>query len=210
MLLLVTTGHPDMLRYAHPNLGRLVQPRETSSVHRTAASGIPWAADNDCFQGLNPRAYERMLKRISGLAGCIFVTVPDVVADAQATHALWQEWSPIVRDYKLPLALVLQDGITTTDVPWSELDAVFVGGSTQWKLGYEAARIVREANARGKWTHMGRVNTNRRIQYAKSIGIKSIDGTKWARFKRLSLRDGLDAVSSRTQMNLMWQDASHA
>lgn len=196
-----------MERYAHPNLGRLIQPRHTSSIEKTAASGIPWAADNDCFQGLDADAYERMLHRISGLNGCLFVTVPDVVADHAATAALWNEWAPIVKRHKLPRALVLQDGITTHDVPWRDVDAVFVGGSTEWKLGSDAARIVSTANARDKWTHMGRVNTERRIRYAKSIGIKSIDGTKWARFKRAHMRDGLRLVSSATQLNLLSEAA---
>lgn len=197
-----------MLRYAHPNLGRLIQPRHTSSIARTAESGLAWAADNDCYQGLNATAYECMLRLISGLSGCLFVTVPDVVADANATAELWDTWAPIVAEYKLPRALVLQDGITTTDVPWNDLEAVFVGGSTEWKLGHEAAAIVREANARNKWTHMGRVNTQRRIRYAKSIGIKSIDGTKWARFKRLYMHEGLAAVSSCTQLNLLTDAAA--
>lgn len=207
MLLLVTTAQTDMVRYAHPNLGRLIQPRHTSSIQDTATSGIPWAADNDCFQGLDADAYQRMLHRIRGLNGCLFVTVPDIVADAHKTATLWDEWAPIVKRHDLPAALVLQDGITIGDVPWSDLDAVFVGGSTEWKLGTTAARIVREANARGKWTHMGRVNTNRRIQYAKSIGIKSIDGTKWARFKRVYMHDGLAAVSADTQLNLLHEVA---
>lgn len=197
-----------MERYAHPNLGRLIQPRHTSSIEKTAQTGIPWAADNDCFQGLNADAYERMLHRISGLTGCLFVTVPDVVADADSTEQLWHEWSPTLKRLNLPTALVLQDGITTKDVPWSDVDAVFVGGSTEWKLGTTAARIVNEANKRGKWTHMGRVNTNRRIRYAKSIGIRSVDGTKWARFKRLTLNDGLAQVAADTQLNLLHEVAA--
>jgi hypothetical protein len=55
--LLVTTGHPDMQRYAHPNLGRLVQPRHYSSVAAHGRrEGYVWAADNDCFQGLKAPA----------------------------------------------------------------------------------------------------------------------------------------------------------
>lgn len=197
-----------MDRYAHPNLGRLIQPRHTSSIERTAQSGRAWAADNDCYQGLDADAFDLMLQRINGLNGCLFVTVPDVVADANATATLWETWAPIVKSYNLPRALVLQDGITEPDVPWSELDAVFVGGSTEWKLGSQAATIVTEANKRNKWTHMGRVNTQRRIRYAKSIGIKSVDGTKFARFKRAYMHEGLEAVSSCTQLNLLTDAAA--
>lgn len=38
MRLLVTTGHPDMARFAHPALGRLIQPRHTSSIELTDGS----------------------------------------------------------------------------------------------------------------------------------------------------------------------------
>ncbi len=44
------------------------------------------------------------------------------------------------------------------DRTWHRLDALFVGGSTYFKLGPTAAGLVREAKRRGLWTHMGRVN----------------------------------------------------
>ena len=194
-----------MQRYAHPNLGRLLQPRSYSSAERTALAQSPWAADNDCYQGLDAKAYLRMLDTIAGLPGCLFVTVPDVVANAEATLDLWQQWLPEVARRNLPAAFVLQDGITADSVPWSDCSAVFIGGSTEWKLGIVAAELVREANARGKWTHMGRVNTLRRIKYARSIGCRSIDGSKWARYKRTYLRDGLVAVAD-AQNQLTFRD----
>lgn len=58
---------------------------------------------------------------------------------------------------------------------------------TEWKLGPVAASIAREAKARGKWVHMGRVNSERRMRYAASIGCDSVDGTflKWGPAKNL-------------------------
>ncbi len=61
--------------------------------------------------------------------------------------------------------------------PWDDFDALFVGGSTEWKLSGSARELVREARARGKSTHMGRVNSLRRLRYAESIGCDSADGT---------------------------------
>lgn len=55
--------------------------------------------------------------------------------------------------------------------------AWLIGGSTSWKLSAAAAGIVNEAKHRGKWVHMGRVNSRRRVLYAKSIGCDSVDGT---------------------------------
>jgi hypothetical protein len=199
-MLLVTTGHPDMLRYAHPNLGRLVQPRHFSSIRATAEAGIPWAADNDCFQGLDAAAFERMLDAIRGLPGCLFVTCPDVVGDAAATLAQWAIWRPRLEGF--PVALVLQDGQQHLPVPWDELVAVFVGGSTEFKVGPDAARLVAEAKRRGKFVHMGRVNTPARMAYAKSIGCDSVDGTSWARWKQVHLRRGLTLAAAPPQLRL--------
>jgi hypothetical protein len=205
-LLLVTTAQPSLISHVdprdtsrvHPNLGRLIQPRHTSSIEQTAAAGIPWAADNDCFQGLDPVRYDAMLDRIKGLPGCRFVTVPDVVGDAHATAVAFEKWAPALERRGLPVALVLQDGLEAPELAewlertWHRLDAVFVGGSTEWKLGPEARRIVREAKRRGKWVHWGRVNTQRRIDYVIGTGAcDSMDGSKWARFRKTYLDDGL-------------------
>lgn len=199
MLLLVTTGYPDFIRYAHPNLGRLFAPSDTSSLKKTSML-VPWAADNECFVGLNEPAYRRMLDKIEGVPGCLFVTVPDVVADSENTLRLWHEWFPVLSGKGLPAAFVIQDGVRCEEVPWDDLSCVFVGGSTVFKLSSYTARIVSEAKERGKWVHMGRVNTGRRIQYANAIGCNSVDGTGWSMFKERYLRNGLRLVSEPQQL----------
>jgi EAL domain-containing protein (putative c-di-GMP-specific phosphodiesterase class I) len=60
---------------------------------------------------------------------------------------------------------------------WDEIDCLFIGGSTEWKLGPAAAELVAIANSLGKWVHMGRVNSERRYRYAEAIGCDSVDGT---------------------------------
>jgi hypothetical protein len=92
-----------------------------------------WAADNDCFQGLNAPAYLAMLAAIDGLPGCRFVTVPDVVGDNDATLALWERVARLGSRAQPP-AFVLQDGVTADAVPWSDCGAVFIGGTTDFKL----------------------------------------------------------------------------
>jgi hypothetical protein len=182
MLMLVTKADPTIRRHAHPALGRLVTPRHYSSIEATAHAGIPWAADNDAFSGFEPGAFMAMLDRLAGLPGCLFVTCPDVVADAAATARRFARWAGAIRRTGLPVALAAQDGLDRLAVPWEEIDALFVGGSTTWKLSDHAARLVAEANARGIWTHMGRVNSARRLEWAKAIGCRSVDGTSYARF----------------------------
>ena len=70
-----------------------------------------------------------------------------------------------------------QDGLEVLPVPWESFDVLFIGGSTEWKLGPHARALIAEAKARGKWVHMGRVNSRRRFLYADLLGCDSVDGT---------------------------------
>jgi len=205
VLLLATQAMPQMRDHAHPSLGRLVTPRHYCSLREHA--GWPWAADNDCFQGLDPDAYIAMLDALIGVPGqCLFVTVPDVVADAPATARSFEIWWRALARRGLPAALVAQDGLEHLGcwlaMTWPRIDALFIGGSTSWKLGPAAEALVGEAKRRGKWVHMGRVNSARRIRYAASIGCDSVDGTKWVRWRDTYLDAGLQVVGAPVQLRL--------
>jgi hypothetical protein len=206
MLLLATQAEPQMIAFEHPNLGRLVQPRHLPRVADTAARGVPWAADNDCFRHLDIGAYCAMLGRLQGLEGCLFVTVPDVVGDALATARLFERWWQAPARRGLPLALVAQDGLEDLGrwlaSAWPRIDALFLGGTTAWKLGEAARGLVAEARRRGRWVHMGRVNSARRIAYAREIGCDSVDGTKWVRWRDAHLAEGLRLVAAPPQLAL--------
>jgi hypothetical protein len=58
---------------------------------------------------------------------------------------------------------------------------------TEWKLGAWAALLTTLAKARGKYVHMGRVNSLKRYRYAVSIGCDSVDGTFLVRGARKNL-----------------------
>jgi hypothetical protein len=138
-----------------------------------------WAADTGCFNqptAHNDDDYLHWLAR-RGPSRCLFATAPDVVGDATATLERSIPMLPRIRDVGYPAALVGQDGMTPAMVPWNDIDALFVGGTTGWKLGEAAAALVCEAKERGKWAHMGRVNSGRRVMHAKLIGCDSVDGT---------------------------------
>ena len=139
-----------------------------------------WCADNGCFGKGYPGdgAWLEWLARHSAdVARCSFATAPDVVGDAVATLKRSRPHLDAIRQLGYPAALVAQDGLEDIDVPWDEFDAFFIGGSTEWKLSTDAAFLAMEANSRGKWVHMGRVNSRKRLRYAKSIGCHSADGT---------------------------------
>jgi hypothetical protein len=207
MLLLATQAQPQMRAHRHPNLGRLVQPRHYPRVADTARSGVPWAADNDAFNGWDAdteRRFLRMVDSLNGLPGCLFVTCPDIVGDAGLTSLLCEEYAPLLWRHGLPPAYVLQEPGVEYDhspIPWGSTRALFIGGATnEFKLGPEVEAIVAEARARNVWVHMGRVNSLRRLAYAASIGCDSIDGTQWVRFRDKYLRQGLHACAAGEQL----------
>lgn len=152
---------------------------DTPHQGNTRPADVIWCADNGCFSSrFEETHWWSFLRRNAGEAGdCAFAVAPDVVGDAAATLTRSAPWLPRIRALGYPVALVGQDGLENLSVPWDDFDAFFIGGSTDWKLGSEAARLSREARGRGKWVHMGRVNSRKRIKYAESIGCHSADGT---------------------------------
>jgi len=142
-----------------------------------AAPGVPWAADNGCFSAKwDAGRWMAWLKaQVGYLGSCLFAVVPDVVADASATRERFDRWAPPVAALGYRLAYVLQDG--ADELPWDDFDVLFVGGSTAYKESMEASRWAAEAKARGKATHMGRVNSLRRMRIAEREGYDTVDGT---------------------------------
>lgn len=195
MILLVSGATRTLERY--PEAGRLITPRNGNSIGRLADSGRAWAADNDCFQRLDVDAYWRMITRIGRVdrSRLLWVAVPDVVGDAQATVNRWVEWHPQLEYLGLPAAFVGQDGLELIEdqIPWDGMAAFFVGGSTRWKLSEAAERFSREAKARGKLVHFGRVNTRCRIRDVLLMAptADSIDGTTFSRWPDKWLPKGL-------------------
>lgn len=143
-----------------------------------------WAADTGCFSPRVVFSLERYLEWLQAhrafAATCLFATAPDVVGDAAATMERSRPVLPLIRVAGYPAALVGQDGLEALSVPWDELDWLFVGGTTAWKLGPAACRLAKEARRRGKGLHMGRVNSARRLLYARSLDCDSTDGTHMA------------------------------
>lgn len=143
----------------------------------------PWAADNGCYTRGYPDTdsmrWRRFVSRVRAGRGCLFVPAPDVVADWTATLDLWRNGGErLARTFEVPVAIVLQDGARLETIPWDAIDAVFIGGSTHWKLS--AGPLIREAVRRNKHAHVGRVNTWGRLAWARACGAHSVDGTHLA------------------------------
>jgi hypothetical protein len=168
---------------------------------------------------------------------CLFAAAPDVLGDAAATLARSEPMLPLVRLAGMPAALVAQNGLERLEVPWGEFDCLFLGGSaecapcgwvrpwagrelarcprcarrlTEWKLGAAARELAGEAAGRGKWVHMGRVNSLKRLRYAALIGCDSCDGTFLARAPDVNLArllPWLAQVNSRRQPDALFEIA---
>lgn len=142
--------------------------------------GVIWCADNGCFGSGWPGEdawLEWLGRNRQDAASCAFATAPDVVGQAEATLERSRPMLPLIRALGYPAALVAQDGLEDLPVPWAEFDALFIGGSTDWKLGPAARALGCEALDRGKRLHMGRVNSGKRFRYARALGCDSADGT---------------------------------
>lgn len=143
-----------------------------------------FAIDNGAFACFDTQAFKALLVRESDRrALCRFVAVPDVVESARRTLEVFPHWADRLRGW--PLALVAQDGQQDLPIPWDSIAAVFIGGSTAWKMSAHAAAVVKAAKALGKWAHLGRVNSPGRFEYAESLGCDSIDGTGLSRYSHM-------------------------
>lgn len=156
-----------------PHWGQILTP---SNFARPTA-GRRWAGDNEAFTGKFEwqRFYTWLEKFQPYQSRCLFVAVPDVVCDPHTTGELFAEYAPSIKELGYPVAFVAQDG--QESLPFPEIDALFIGGSTEWKLSEAADECIRYAQRLGKWVHVGRVNSQRRIRHFQLVGVDSVDGT---------------------------------
>lgn len=188
MIILVSGATATMRRYATDDRFGLLFVPSRLEMSRELSLDKPWAADNGAFAGFDANAFVKLLSRVRSYPRGLFVAAPDVVGDHEATVVLFRTWEPMIHALDLPVAFVLQDGVTESAVPWRSCEAVFIGGTTEFKLGRRAASIAGVAHALGKLVHMGRVNTKRRLRYATTIGCHSVDGTHFSRWPDFGFR----------------------
>jgi len=181
--------------------GYMLAPRAGRRIGLVAE--IPWAADNGCFSAVwDEGSWVTWLDDMKPVQPtCLFAVAPDVVGDADATRARWEQYHHIPLDLGYRVAFVAQDGQDQRTVPWNAASALFVGGvdcplcawrkarrqgakpqptCTCFKISEAAFDLAREAKRRGLWTHMGRVNSQRRVRAAYAGSYDSADGTYMA------------------------------
>lgn len=186
-------------------------------IMRTPAAGISldcirafpfFAADNGCFsQGerFDLNAFYGWLDALQPVADrCLFAVAPDVLGDAGATWDRSRNVLPELRRLGYPAALVAQDGWRSDAVDWATFDVLFVGGTDQFKFSSAAWELIAEARQRGKWVHVGRVNSWSRCRWASVAGADSADGSTVA-FNTTRYVPEVIRWAHRLQMRPLWE-----
>lgn len=180
-------------------VGQLLTPL---TRYRLRNSALPWAIDNGGFSGLDLDGLMSLLKREEHhKQSCRFVAAPDVVGSARRTLEVFERWKPRLVGWNI--AVVCQDGQEDLPMPWDDITAIFIGGSTNWKCSAHVEHLIRAAKALDKWVHVGRVNDPRRFSHFEKLGADSCDGTGIARYSHMR-----EAIAGRdNQGDLLNADA---
>jgi len=148
-----------------------------------------FAIDNGGYNNLDVKGLLALLKREEDRKDkCLFVAAPDVVECARRTLEVFDIWKrrPELEGWRL--AFVCQDGQEHLPMPWEQIAAIFIGGSTKWKMSEHAVHLIKAAKALGVWVHAGRVNDPERFKHFEALGVDSCDGTGLARYTHMRER----------------------
>lgn len=165
-----------------PYLGAIITPDSDRPALYDLARFRCWGADNGCFSATTRfddiRYIYWLLSLRSNAGSCLFATAPDVVGNHEKTWERSKPWLGTIKTLGFPAAFVAQDGFDGSQpVDWAMIDVLFVGGTTEYKLGEQAVSAIRKAQELGKKVHVGRVNSKKRVEIFNSLKVDSIDGT---------------------------------
>lgn len=151
--------------------------------------GRQFGIDNGAFSRFDAKTFMARLNREKeNRERCLFVAAPDIVGSARRTLEVFSHWHPKLHGW--PIALVCQDGQEDLPIPWDLIEAVFIGGTTEFKMSKGAAAILKAARILDKWCHVGRVNTADRLGAFEELA-DSVDGTGLSQYShmRIAIRD---------------------
>tara|TARA_R110002020_G_scaffold206814_3_gene412223 strand:- start:742 stop:1386 length:645 start_codon:yes stop_codon:yes gene_type:complete len=135
-----------------------------------------YAIDNGAFSSFDKKAFSRLLKRqVKRKERCLFVTIPDVVGNGRRTLELWKYRNRFAPHW--PHALVAQNGCEDLEIPWSEMEALFIGGRDPWKTSLAVTDLIKTAKTLNIHVHVGRVNTPQRYDHFTEQGADTCDGS---------------------------------
>lgn len=160
---------------APPGFGVITAPT-FKGVNISIKNGVRWGMDSGLFGGsFSMEEYLWFIGRHKQYRKtCLFVTVPDSLGNSIETLHLWRNHVSFFDGW--PIAFVAQDGQENLPLP-TDYHALFVGGTTEWKMSTAADDLIRKAKGDGKWVHVGRVNSIKRYRHFQLVGADSCDGT---------------------------------
>jgi len=150
--------------------------------------GLRFAVDNgawSCYQQKLPFDSDGFRSLVEAYGpGADFVVVPDKVMEGEKSLEFSLSWMDRLKGVRL-LLLPVQDGMTADNVgavlQQHPSLGIFLGGSTDWKLAtMQGWGMV--AHAFGRYYHVGRVNSRKRIRMCQHAGAHSVDGTSGTLF----------------------------
>lgn len=153
-----------MIYYANPStepirdamaagrLGCIITPRQGNKAFPCEWDVI---ADNGCYGGrwVEDRWADwlRSLPRSIRWAVCPDVFDPSGAPCHEATVERWARYAPMMARHGFTPAFVCQVGATADTIP-EDAEVLFLGGTTEWKLGPVACSIVNR-HSRDRWVH---------------------------------------------------------
>lgn len=162
--------------------------------------------DNGCFSGrwTHDRWFRWLVEQPRDVR---FAVAPDVFdPDGEPCHDAtlerWRIYGPLIERHGFTPAFVCQVGATRDNVP--DAPVLFLGGTTEWKLGPDAWAIVERYHG-DRWVHMGRVNSKRRLDTARAMGCHSCDGTYLTFGPDTNLPKLLGWLSDATERPMLWE-----
>ena len=200
LITLLDTSH-DLATCADEIGGDVGQLLTPLTRYRLREPERPWAIDNGAYSRFDEKAFVALLAReYHHRQNAKFVCAPDVVGSAQRTLEVFDIWKGRLQAW--PIAFVCQDGQENLPIPWRSIEAVFIGGSTTWKLSEHAKRICQVAKLHfNKWVHVGRVNDPARFAGLEGWGcVDSVDGSGLARYSHMR-----EAVANRNEQERLFE-----
>ena len=185
------SGERKVAACAERSLGTMITTGPKTKTNKVW-SEFPCALDNGAFRCWQ-RGYPWMEKAFwSQLESCHkngidldFIVAPDIVAGGRRSLEFSDSWIRGALMTAPRLALVVQDGMSVSDVLHSDVLAdnvthIFVGGTVTWKWE-TAEEWVEFAHERGLKCHIGRCGKIEALREAERIGADSVDSTSFAR-----------------------------
>lgn len=195
------TGERAIEACKHHGFGTMLSPLSVRSSrgglsdmsgHVVVPDGLPYVIDNGAWSAHCARMpwseapFVRLLERTRDFAAQPgWVVLPDLVGAGPESLARSLRWHEQHGELAERWLLAVQDGMSVAQVRKVIVDrnlaGIFVGGSTAWKWEKlpDWAELALDL---GVVVHVGRVNSLRRAELCRDLGVTSIDGSSVSRF----------------------------